>query len=155
MLSTAARRVGARTCASFTTRCATRAALCSTRRRRTTSLAKRGRLPSQESPMSRQIKPFISPEEYLALERKAEYKSEYLNGEIFAMTGASRKHNLIATNIVTSLSPQLRARPCEVYASDMRLKVVATGLYTYPDVVVVCREPRLEDDYLDTLLNPT
>jgi Uma2 family endonuclease len=105
--------------------------------------------------MSRQIKPFISPEEYLALERKAEYKSEYLNGEIFAMTGASRKHNLIATNIVASLSQQLRARPCEVYASDMRVKVVATGLYTYPDVVVVCGEPKLEDDYLDTLLNPT
>ena len=52
--------------------------------------------------MSSQVKPFITPEEYLALERKAEYKSEYLNGEIFAMTGASRKHNLIAGNISTS-----------------------------------------------------
>jgi Uma2 family endonuclease len=105
--------------------------------------------------MSRQIKPFIPPEEYLALERKAEYKSEYLHGEIFAMTGASRKHNLLATNISSSLHQQLKARPCEVYSSDMRVKVAASGLYTYPDVVVVCGEPQFEDDYLDTLLNPT
>ena len=105
--------------------------------------------------MSRQIKPFISPEEYLALERKAEYKSEYLNGEIFAMTGASRKHNLITINISGSLNQQLKGNPCEVYGGDMRVKVTPTGLYTYPDVVVVCGEPKFEDDYVDTLLNPT
>jgi len=105
--------------------------------------------------MSQQLKSYISPQEYLRLERQAEYKSEYLNGEIFAMSGASRKHNLLTTNISTSLNQQLRGRPCEVYASDMRVKVTATGLYTYPDVVVVCGEPQLEDDYLDTLLNPT
>ena len=104
--------------------------------------------------MSQQLKSYISPQEYLRLERQAEYKSEYLNGEIFAMSGASRKHNLLTTNISTSLNQQLRGRPCEVYASDMRVKVTATGLYTYPDVVVVCGEPQLEDDYLDTLLNP-
>jgi Uma2 family endonuclease len=96
----------------------------------------------------------ISPEEYLALEREAEYKSEYLAGEIFAMTGASREHNLITTNIVGELRQQLKGKPCEVYPSDMRVKVSATGLYTYPDVVVVCDEPRFEDDYVDTLLNP-
>src|SRR5437870_9211661 len=105
--------------------------------------------------MSQQLKSFVSPQEYLRLERQAEHKSEYLNGEIFAMSGASRKHNLLTTNISTSLNQQLRGRPCEVYASDMRVKVTATGLYTYPDVVVVCGEPQLEDDYLDTLLNPT
>ena len=105
--------------------------------------------------MSRQIKPYITPEEYLALERKAEYKSEYLNGEIFAMTGASRKHNIIATNIVVSLGNQLKGRPCELYVSEMRVKVDAVGLYTYPDVAVVCGEPKLEDKYFDTLLNPT
>jgi Uma2 family endonuclease len=110
---------------------------------------------SYELPMSRNIKTYITPEEYLALEREVEYKSEYHNGEIFAMTGASRKHNLISTNIVTSLNVQLRGKPCEVYGSDMRLKVTATGLYTYADVVVVCGEPRFEDDYVDTLLNPT
>jgi Uma2 family endonuclease len=105
--------------------------------------------------MSSQVKPHITPAEYLALERQAEYKSEYLNGEIFAMTGASRRHNLVVTNIVVSLGQQLRRRPCEVYASDMRFKVSAAGLYTYPDVAVVCGEPLFEDKYVDTLLNPT
>ncbi len=105
--------------------------------------------------MSRQIKSYITPEEYLALERKAEYKSEYLNGEVFAMTGASRIHNLIAANIISLLNLPLREKPCEVYPSDMRVKVTATGLYTYPDVVVVCNGPKFEDDYVDTLLNPT
>jgi Uma2 family endonuclease len=105
--------------------------------------------------MSRQIRPFVTPEEYLALERKAEYKSEYLHGEIFAMTGASRKHNLVAGNIFGELRQQLKGRQCEVYMSDMRVKVTATGLYTYPDVVVVSGEPKFEDEYVDTLLNPT
>jgi Uma2 family endonuclease len=105
--------------------------------------------------MSRQIKPYVTPEEYLALERKAEYKSEYLNGEIFAMTGASRRHNLISTNIVRSLGNQLEAKPCELYASDMRIKISAAGLYTYPDVAVVCGEPKFEDGFFDTLQNPT
>jgi len=105
--------------------------------------------------MSQQLISHVNPEEYLRLERQAEYKSEYLNGEIFAMSGASREHNLIAGNIVAELNQQLRAKPCEVYPSDMRLKVTATGLYTYPDVMVVCGEPKFEDKYVDTLLNPT
>lgn len=105
--------------------------------------------------MSQQLKSFVSPQEYLRLERQAEHKSEYLNGEIFAMSGASRKHNLLTINIGGSLNQQLRGKPCEVYASEMRVKVRATGLCTYPDVVVVCGEPQLEDEYLDTLLNPT
>jgi Uma2 family endonuclease len=105
--------------------------------------------------MSRQIKPYVTPEEYLALERKAEYRSEYLHGEIFAMTGASRKHNLITVNIGAELNRQLKGKSGEVYASKMRVKVAASGLYPYPDVVVVRGEPQLEDDYLDTLLNPT
>ncbi|PYS61894.1 MAG: hypothetical protein DMF74_15055 [Acidobacteria bacterium] len=105
--------------------------------------------------MSQQLKPHISPQEYLRLERQAEHKSEYLNGELFAMSGASRKHNLLTINIGGSLNQQLRGKPGEVYASEMRVKVRATGLYTYPDVVVVFGEPQLEDEYLDTLLNPT
>jgi len=105
--------------------------------------------------MSRHIRPYITPEEYLALERKAEYKSEYLNGEIFAMTGASRKHNLIAVNIVGILLPQLKGKPCELYVNEMRVKVTSAGLYTYPDVAVVCGEPKFEDEYVDTLQNPT
>lgn len=105
--------------------------------------------------MSQQIQPYISPQEYLRLERQSEFKSEYVNGQIFAVTGASRKHNLITTNISSSLHTQLKGRPCEVYAVDMRVKVRATGLYTYPDVAVACGEPEFEDDFVDTLLNPT
>lgn len=108
-----------------------------------------------ESEMSSQTPSRLTPEEYLALERQAETKSEYLNGELFAMSGASRRHNLITVNITAGLHAQLRQRPCEVYTSDMRLKVSPTGLYTYPDVVVVCETPQFEDTELDTLLNPT
>ena len=96
-----------------------------------------------------------TPEEYLALERKASCKSEYVNGQIIAMTRASRIHNLIAGNFYRDASQQLRGRPCEAYISDMRVKVRHTGLYTYPDVVVVCGETRFEDVDNDTLLNPT
>ena len=98
---------------------------------------------------------WISPEEYLALERKAERKSQYLNGEILAMAGASREHNLIVGNLVREIGNQLRGGPCEVYPSDMRVRVRETGLYTYPDVSVVCGAPEIEDAHGDTLLNPT
>jgi len=101
------------------------------------------------------MQPHYTPEEYLMLERKADYKSEYVNGQIIAMAGASRIHNLIAGNLYREVSQQLRGRPCEAYISDMRVKVSHTGLYTYPDVVVVCGEIRFEDVDNDTLLNPT
>ncbi|MFL6208079.1 MAG: Uma2 family endonuclease [Pyrinomonadaceae bacterium] len=104
--------------------------------------------------MSHQAKTYITPAEYLALERQAEHKSEYYDGEIFAMTGASQEHNLITVNVVSELHAQLKKRNCQTYANDMRVRVPATGLYTYPDVVVVCGEPQLEDEHLDTLLNP-
>ena len=97
----------------------------------------------------------FTPEEYLAGERKALTKSEYRAGQIYAMPGASRAHNLIVGNTLVELHPQLRNRICEVYPSDMRVKVSATGLYTYPDVIVVCDEPRFDDTHFDTLLNPT
>ena len=100
-------------------------------------------------------KPYLSPQQYLAIERAAEGRSEYLDGEMVAMTGGSRNHGLIAGNLVRELGTQLRDRPCEVYPSDLRVQVSPTGLYTYPDVVVVCGEPRFEDGELDTLLNPT
>jgi Uma2 family endonuclease len=105
--------------------------------------------------MSVQEKELLTPEAYLALERAAPYKSEYFAGEMFAMSGASRRHNLISLNVGAELRTQLRHRPCEVYTSDMRVKVSPTGLYTYPDVVVVCGEPEFEDTTGDTLLNPT
>ncbi len=96
----------------------------------------------------------ITAEEYLVRERKAEYKSEYLRGETFAMAGASARHNLIVSNVIVSLGSQLRKRPCLVYPSELMLKIESTGLFTYPDITVVCGEPRFLDDYGDVLLNP-
>jgi Uma2 family endonuclease len=104
--------------------------------------------------MALQTTPRVTAEEYLVSERRAETKSEFLDGEVFAMAGASRRHNLISLNVGAELRAQLRQRPCEVYVSDMRVKIAATGLYTYPDVVAVCDQPRFEDTELDTLLNP-
>ena len=98
---------------------------------------------------------FYTPREYLALERKASYKSEYWAGEIFAMSGASREQNIIVANVTTLLNTQLEDRNCEVYPTDMRVRTPDTQLYAYPDVVVVCGEPRFEDESVDTLLNPT
>ena len=99
--------------------------------------------------------PYLSPQQYLAYERMAEFKSQYFQGEMFAMAGASREHNLIVANIVRELGNSLKHRPCEVYPSDMRVKVTTSGLYTYPDATVVCSEAKFEDDQFDTLINPT
>jgi Uma2 family endonuclease len=96
----------------------------------------------------------LTLQEYLTLERQSETKSDYLNGEMFAMTGASRPHNLICLNVAASLHAQLRTRSCEVYNSDMRVRT-PDDLFTYPDVVAVCGEPQFDDSELDTLLNPT
>src|SRR5213079_838230 len=104
--------------------------------------------------MSSQRKTLFTPEEYLSAERKSEIKHEYFAGEIFAMVGASKRHNLITANIIRILGNQLLDRPCNVYPSDMRVKVSATGKYTYPDVVVACEEEKLDDAKNDTLLNP-
>jgi Uma2 family endonuclease len=98
---------------------------------------------------------WLTEQEYLAIERAAETKSEFFAGEMFAMAGASLVHNLIAANVARELGNQLKQSPCRVLAADMRVKVSETGLYTYPDVLVVCDEPQLEDQHLDTLLNPT
>ncbi|NUQ38775.1 MAG: Uma2 family endonuclease [Caldilineales bacterium] len=105
--------------------------------------------------MATQPASWLTPQEYLTRERRAMTKSEYLNGEVFAMAGASKEHNLITVNIAASLHGQLRRRPCTVYANDMRVKVRPSGLYTYPDVVVVCGQAEFEDEQVDTLLNPT
>lgn len=104
--------------------------------------------------MASNPKPWISSEQYLSLERQAETKSEYLNGETFAMTGASRRHNLLAGNIFAVLRSQLRSQGCEVYISDMRVKIPVGDFYVYPDVTVACGAPRFEDSEVDTLLNP-
>ena len=98
---------------------------------------------------------FLTPQEYLEIERKAEHKSEYYNGEMFAMSGASRRHSRVGFQLNVLIGEHLRNRPCEGYTSDMRVLVESTGLYTYPDLTVACGEPRFQDDTFDTLLNPT
>ena len=97
---------------------------------------------------------YLTSEAYIASERKATLKSEYLSGEIVAMSGASDTHNLITMNTSTALYNQLADRRCRVYASDMRVGIGAGTSYFYPDVAVVCDKPRFEDDAFDTLINP-
>jgi Uma2 family endonuclease len=109
----------------------------------------------QEVAMVSQPVPYLTPAEYLALEREAETRSEYHDGELVAMVGASRVHNLITVNCSREVSAQLKGRPCETYANDMRVSVPAVNRYFYPDIVVVCGEPQFEDSSVDTLLNPT
>ena len=104
--------------------------------------------------MNRQPQPRLTPLEYLAWERQQGTRHEFFDGEIFAMTGASREHNLVCGNTFSALHAQLRGTPCEVYNNDMRVKVSETGMYTYPDIVAACAEPRFEDAEVDTLLNP-
>ncbi|MBI5030455.1 MAG: Uma2 family endonuclease [Chloroflexi bacterium] len=100
-------------------------------------------------------KKFITPEEYLALEEKADHKSEYYNGEIFAMSGASNNHNLITGNVHAALHQLLAKRPCRTYVSDMRLLTSPKGLYTYPDVMVVCGKIEFAPNRNDTVMNPS
>src|ERR1043165_636300 len=104
--------------------------------------------------MSSLTRQYHTPEEYFELDRKAEYKSEYINGLIPAVSAASREHNLITFNLTTPLDTQLKGRPCEAYGSDMRVKG-SPRLYTYPAITVVCGEPHFDDKQRDTLTNPT
>lgn len=103
--------------------------------------------------MFTQPKTFLTPEEYLTIERKAERKSEYWNGQMFAVAGASGAHTDIQSNLVFRLRLQLQGGKCRVRASDMRVQT-PLDLYTYPDVVVICGEPQYADGQFDTLLNP-
>lgn len=97
---------------------------------------------------------YLTPQEYLAWERKQPFKNEYHNGQIIAMSGASRAHNRITVDITTQLNNQLMEGECEVFASEMRVQTSPEISYFYPDVIIVCGEPLFEDDTFDTLLNP-
>src|SRR6266446_7663437 len=97
----------------------------------------------------------LSEVEYLQLERKAETRSEYFSGEVFAMAGGNCSHSLIATNLLRELSSRLNATDCVAYNTDLRVKVEATGLLTYPDVSVVCGDQHFLDEQEDTLLHPS
>jgi len=97
----------------------------------------------------------LTSEEYLSIERTAESKSEYYQGEIFAMAGASACHNLIVSNMVVEIGSQIKNKDYRIYSSDMRLNILKNGLYTYPDIMVTCGLEHFSDDnHLDTLLNP-
>ena len=96
----------------------------------------------------------LTVEDYLKFERKSEIKHEFFDGEIFAMSGAKRNHNKISTNLNGLVWQHLKGKNCENYSSDMRVFLPSTGLYTYPDLVIVCGEPQFQDDVFDTLLNP-
>lgn len=96
----------------------------------------------------------LSEEQYLAIERAAEFRSEFVNGEMFAMSGGTMRHSALQANILVELSPLIRGRGCRAFAADMRVRVSATGMYTYPDVSVLCGRPQLADEHADTLLNP-
>ena len=104
--------------------------------------------------MAAQVKVYTTAEEYLALERQAETKSDYSDGEVYAMAGASERHNTILMNVGSELHQQLKRRPCKVYPSDLRVRV-SPSQYYYPDVTVVCGKPELADEEMDILLNPT
>ena len=97
----------------------------------------------------------LTPAEYLKIERAAEIRHEYFNGEMFAMSGGSPHHSLIKMNAGGELRTQLKGRPCTAFDSDLRIQISPTGLYTYPDISVVCGELEFDDDQRDTVLNPT
>jgi len=108
-----------------------------------------------ETRVSTQPKVRFTPEEYLEFERRQiEAKHEYLDGEIFPMPGGTRRHAKIVMNILTELTTQFWDRPFEAFGPELRVKVSATGLYTYPDVLITGNEPAVEDEHDDTVLDP-
>ncbi len=96
----------------------------------------------------------VTPEEYLAAERLSETRSEYLDGGVFPMPGASLNHVQIAINLTTELNIQLRPSPCRVLGMDLQVRMPDSRKFFYPDVVVVCGEPQFHDDRKDVILNP-
>ena len=106
--------------------------------------------------MSLQPKPHLSFDDWLEGERAAlEGRSEYVGGEVFAMTGAMEAHNTVVMNIGSELRTQMKGRPCRVYASDMKVRIRAADAGTYPDLVALCGDREFQDGRRDLLLNPS
>lgn len=103
--------------------------------------------------LAQKIPHFVTPQEYLRLEREAEFRHEYVNGEIFEMAGTNRRHNQISTNLIRIIATQILDRGCSVYGTDMRVRIPNEN-YTYPDVVAICGDEQFEDASEDNLLNP-
>lgn len=102
----------------------------------------------------RQQTQYYTVDEYFALEERAECRSEFYKGEIFAMSGGSANHNRISGNVFASMRSALRGKPCEVFIADMRLHVKRRQLYTYPDVMAVCGKTEFAHRRNDTVTNP-
>ena len=96
----------------------------------------------------------LTPEQYLEMERKAEFKSEYYRGEMFAMAGGSSQNSRLAARLIALIDRHCDDRGCSVFTSDLKVLVESAGLYTYPDVSVACGGPLLADQQRDVLLNP-
>ena len=105
--------------------------------------------------MSSAPKKRLNATDYLAIERHAQFKSEFVNGEMFAMAGASREHNRINENLIGELFSRLKGGPCRTYSSDQRILVEATGVYAYPDILILCGSEIADTNDPDTLIDPT
>jgi Uma2 family endonuclease len=105
--------------------------------------------------MSALSAPLLTPDRYLEIERAADFKSEYVDGRMFAMSGGRLAHAIVCTALASALLAALRGKSCYVTGSDLRVQVSPQGPFFYPDMSVCCGKPRLADDYKDTLLNPT
>ena len=105
--------------------------------------------------MTAQTQKVYSEQEYLEMERDADYKSEYYRGEIFAMAGAGFNHNRITENLSVDVGSFLKGKPCRSYSSDLRIHIPVNGLYTYPDFLIICGKNEFLDEKKDTILNPT
>lgn len=104
--------------------------------------------------MTTQTVTYVTPEEYLAAERLSETRSEYLDGGVSPMTGASLNHGRIVVNVTTELVIQLRGRNCEVLVTEMKVRVQESRKFFYPDVLVLCGEPQFHDGRKDIITNP-
>lgn len=105
--------------------------------------------------MSVQTKNIYSEEEYLSMEREAEYKSEFYRGEIFAMSGAGFNHNRITENLSVEIGALLKGKTCQGLSRDLRIHIPENSLYTYPDYLIICGKSKFLDDKKDVILNPT
>ena len=105
--------------------------------------------------MSSPLKSGLTPEEYLAFERRSLERHEYVDGELFAMSGASERHNQIVVNLSGEIRTQFKGRSCRVYTNDMRIRIAGTKRYCYPDVAALCDPAVFDDEQKDTLINPS
>ena len=108
-----------------------------------------------EEPIHAYQKKLYTIEEYLEMENAALEKHEYYKGEIFAMSGASARHNVISSNLIISLGISLKGKSCQPYGSDMRIHIPENSLFTYPDISIICGDVTISDEDENTAIGPT